>query len=131
MEWKVCCHASKSGDTKMKLRKTKLQDVYVIEIEKLPDERGFFGRTWDKEFFKSNGLNSELVQCNISFNKKRGTIRGLHYQIPPFEEAKLVRCTHGKVFEVVVDILEAIIFLGSPTTLLFFKTTALKSRLLR
>jgi len=103
MEWKVCCHASKSGDTKMKLRKTKLQDVYVIEIEKLPDERGFFGRTWDKEFFKSNGLNSELVQCNISFNKKRGTIRGLHYQIPPFEEAKLVRCTHGKVFEVVVD----------------------------
>ena len=87
----------------MKLSERKLQGVYIIEIEKLEDERGFFARTWDKEFFKSNGLNTDLVQCNISFNKKKGTVRGLHYQIPPYEEAKLVRCTHGKVFEVVVD----------------------------
>ena len=88
----------------MKLSKTKLEGVFVIKIEKLEDERGFFGRTWDKEFFKSNGLNDDLVQCNISFNKKKGTIRGLHYQIPPYEEAKLVRCTRGKVFEVIVDL---------------------------
>ena len=88
----------------MKLSETKLQGVYVIKIEKLEDERGFFARTWDKEFFKSNGLNTDLVQCNISFNKKKGTVRGLHYQIPPYEEAKLVRCTHGKVFEVVIDL---------------------------
>jgi len=103
MEWKVCCFASKSGDNKMKLNETKLKGAYVIEIEKLQDERGFFARTWDKELFKSNGLNSDLVLCNISFNKKKGTIRGLHYQTPPYEETKLVRCTHGKVFEVMVD----------------------------
>ena len=88
----------------MKLSETKLQGVYVIKIEKLEDERGFFAQTWDKEFFKSNGLNADLVQCNISFNKKKGTVRGLHYQIPPYEEAKLVRCTHGKVFEVMIDL---------------------------
>ena len=88
----------------MKLSETKLEGAFVIKIEKLEDERGFFGRTWDKEFFESNGLNADLVQCNISFNKKKGTIRGLHYQIPPYEEAKLVRCTRGKVFEVIVDL---------------------------
>ena len=104
MEWKICCFTSKSGGNKMKLSETKLQGVYVIKIEKLEDERGFFARTWDKEFFKSNGLNTDLVQCNISFNKKKGTVRGLHYQIPPYEEAKLVRCTHGKVFEAVIDL---------------------------
>jgi len=104
MEWKICCFTSKSGGNKMKLSETKLQGVYIIKIEKLEDERGFFARTWDKEFFKSNGLNPDLVQCNISFNKKKGTVRGLHYQIPPYEEAKLVRCTHGKVFEVVIDL---------------------------
>ena len=104
MEWKICCFTSKSGGNKMKLSETKLQGVYVIKIEKLEDERGFFARTWDKEFFKSNGLSADLVQCNISFNKKKGTVRGLHYQIPPYEEAKLVRCTHGKVFEAVIDL---------------------------
>ena len=104
MEWKICCFTSKSGGNKMKLSETKLQGVYIIKIEKLEDERGFFARTWDKEFFKSNGLNPNLIQCNISFNKKKGTVRGLHYQIPPYEEAKLVRCTHGKVFEVVIDL---------------------------
>ena len=88
----------------MKLSETKLEGAFVIKIEKLEDERGFFARTWDKEFFKSNGLNDDLVQCNISFNRKKGTIRGLHYQIPPYEEAKLVRCTRGKVFEVIIDL---------------------------
>ena len=87
----------------MKLSKTKLEGVFVIKIEKLEDERGFFAQTWDKEFFKSNVLNSDLVLCNISFNKKKGTVRGLHYQAPPYEEAKLVRCTHGRIFEVMVD----------------------------
>lgn len=88
----------------MKLNKMRLQGACVITIEKLEDERGFFARTWDKEFFDSNGLNSDLVQCNISFNRKKGTTRGLHYQIAPYEEAKLVRCTRGKVFEVIVDL---------------------------
>ena len=103
MGWKICYFPPKSGDIRMKLSETKLQGVYVIKIEKLEDERGFFAQTWDKEFFKSNGLNSDLVLCNISFNKKKGTVRGLHYQAPPYEEAKLVRCTHGRIFEVMVD----------------------------
>ena len=71
MEWKICYFTSNCGGNKMKLSETKLQGVYVIKIEKLQDQRGFFARTWDKEFFKSNGLNDDFVQCNISFNKKK------------------------------------------------------------
>jgi len=83
---------------------TKLKGAYIIEPEKLEDERGFFARTWDQKKFEKHGLNSNLVQCNISFNKKKGTLRGLHYQIAPYEEAKLIRCTGGKIFEVMVDL---------------------------
>ncbi|MGI0073219.1 MAG: dTDP-4-dehydrorhamnose 3,5-epimerase [Nitrosotalea sp.] len=83
---------------------TKLKSSFIIEIEKVEDERGFFARSWDKKIFEERGLNSNLVQCDISFNKKKGTIRGLHYQISPYEEAKLVRCTKGKVFEVMIDL---------------------------
>jgi len=85
---------------------TPLKGAFVIEIEKLVDERGFFARSWDEIFFKQNKLNSNLVQCNISFNKQKGTIRGMHYQDKPFEEAKLVRCTKGSVYEVFVDLRE-------------------------
>jgi len=84
--------------------KTKLQDAYIIKIEKIEDERGFFGRTWDKKIFEEHGLNHCIHQCNISFNKKKGTIRGMHYQSAPYEEDKLVRCTRGKVFEVMLDL---------------------------
>jgi dTDP-4-dehydrorhamnose 3,5-epimerase len=84
--------------------KTKLEGSFIIEPEKVEDERGFFARSWDKKIFEESGLNSNLVQCNISFNKKKGTIRGLHYQTSPYEEAKLVRCTKGKVFEVMIDL---------------------------
>lgn len=83
---------------------TKLKGSFIIEPEKVEDERGFFARSWDKKIFEERGLNSNLVQCNISFNKKKGTIRGLHYQTSPYEEAKLVRCTKGKVFEVMIDL---------------------------
>ena len=79
-------------------------DVYVIEIEEINDERGFFSRAWDKKIFEEKKLNSNMVQCNISFNKKKGTLRGLHYQEKPFDEAKLVRCTSGSVYEVIVDL---------------------------
>lgn len=88
----------------MKFNKTKLKDVYVIELEKIEDERGFFLRSWDNEIFKQQNLNTKIVQCNISFNKKKGTLRGLHYQSSPYEETKLVRCTRGKVYEVVLDL---------------------------
>jgi dTDP-4-dehydrorhamnose 3,5-epimerase len=83
---------------------TKLKGAFIIEPEKIDDERGFFARTWDQKKFEELGLDPRLVQCNISFNKKSGTIRGMHYQISPYEEAKLVRCTKGRVFEVMIDL---------------------------
>lgn len=83
---------------------TKLRGSFIIEPEKLEDERGFFARTWDQKKFEELGLNPKLVQCNISFNKKKGTLRGMHYQIAPYEEAKLLRCTKGRAFEVMIDL---------------------------
>lgn len=83
---------------------TKLKGALIIETEKVVDERGFFARSWDSKIFEQYGLNPKIVQCNISFNKTKGTIRGMHYQTSPHEEAKLVRCTKGKVFEVMLDL---------------------------
>ena len=83
---------------------TKLNGVYILEIEKLNDERGFFARTWCKQEFVKYGLNSNLSQCSISFNLKRGTLRGMHYQISPYQETKLVRCTAGAIYDVVIDL---------------------------
>jgi dTDP-4-dehydrorhamnose 3,5-epimerase len=80
------------------------EGVFKIDLEKIEDNRGFFSRSWDKKEFEEHGLNSQLVQCNISFNKIRGTIRGLHFQKKPHEEAKLVRCVKGKAYEVFVDL---------------------------
>jgi dTDP-4-dehydrorhamnose 3,5-epimerase len=85
---------------------TTLQGVFIIDIEKIVDDRGFFARAWDKDVFKENGLNNNLVQCNISFNKKKGTLRGMHYQDAPYQEAKLIRCTKGSVYEVMIDLRE-------------------------
>ena len=84
----------------MKFSETKIKGAYIINLEKFEDERGFFARAWDKKIFEEYNLNSEIIQCNISFNKEKGTLRGIHYQTKPYEEAKLVRCTNGKVFEV-------------------------------
>jgi len=88
----------------MIFKKTKLTGAFVIEIEKKYDERGFFARSWDRKIFAENGLNDNLVQCNISFNRKKGTVRGMHYQVAPYQEAKLVRCTRGSVYEVILDL---------------------------
>ncbi len=82
----------------------KLAGVYVIEPEPIQDERGFFARTWCRNEFLSRGLNPNLVQCNISYNKVRGTLRGMHFQKAPHEEAKLVRCTQGGIYDVIVDL---------------------------
>ena len=84
--------------------KLELQGAYIIEPEKLEDERGFFARAWDSTIFNSHGLNPKLVQCNISFSKEKGTLRGMHYQTLPYEEAKLIRCTKGKIYDVIVDL---------------------------
>jgi dTDP-4-dehydrorhamnose 3,5-epimerase len=88
----------------MKFRTTRFAGLYVIEPELLMDERGSFARTWCKREFTERGLSPDLAQCNISFNKRRGTLRGMHHQIFPHEEAKLVRCTAGGVYDVVIDL---------------------------
>jgi dTDP-4-dehydrorhamnose 3,5-epimerase len=83
---------------------TKLKDAYLIDLNRLEDERGFFARTWCQREFAEHGLNPGLVQCSISFNKERGTLRGMHYQVPPYQEAKLVRCTAGAIYDVIIDL---------------------------
>jgi len=88
----------------MNFTETWLKGVYLIDIERQEDERGFFGRSWCVQEFETNGLNSRLAQCSISFNKKRGTLRGMHYQAAPYQEAKLVRCTRGALYDVVIDL---------------------------
>jgi len=88
----------------MTFRKTKLPGAMEISLDAIPDKRGFFARSWCQEEFRQNGLNPNLVQCSISFNAQRGTLRGLHYQASPFAEAKLVRCTRGALYDVVLDL---------------------------
>lgn len=90
--------------TKMIFQETKLKGAYIVEPERVEDERGFFARTWCKREFKERGINPKLTQCNISFNKKKGTLRGMHYQAVPYEEAKLVRCTMGAIYDVIIDL---------------------------
>ncbi len=88
----------------MKFTETKLKGAFIIEPERLEDERGFFARTWCQREFREHGLNPALVQCNISYNIKKGTLRGMHYQAAPYEEAKLVRCTSGSIYDVIIDL---------------------------
>jgi dTDP-4-dehydrorhamnose 3,5-epimerase len=83
---------------------THLTGSYLIEIEKIEDGRGFFTRTFDKNEFIKMELDSEFVQSSISQNKKKGTIRGMHYQTKPYEENKIVRCVKGKIFDVIIDL---------------------------
>jgi dTDP-4-dehydrorhamnose 3,5-epimerase len=95
----------------LKFTETKLKGAYIIEPELIKDERGFFARSWCQKEFTERGLNHNLVQCNISFNHKKGTLRGMHYQAKPYEEAKLVRCTMGAIYDVIIDIrLESLTF---------------------
>lgn len=88
----------------MRFSPTNLAGAYVIEPEPTSDDRGFFARTWCRNEFLGNGLNPSLVQCNISYNLSRGTLRGMHYQKMPYAEAKLVRCTQGAIYDVIIDL---------------------------
>ena len=88
----------------MKFIETKLKGAFIITPDLIEDERGFFARTFCQREFEEHGLNSDLVQCNISFNKKKGTLRGMHYQASPHAEAKLVRCTAGAICDVIIDL---------------------------
>jgi dTDP-4-dehydrorhamnose 3,5-epimerase len=86
---------------------TKLKGAYIIEIEKLKDDRGFFARSWCQKEFERQGLSPRMVQANVSFNKLKGTLRGMHYQLAPYEETKLVRCTRGAIYDVIIDLRRA------------------------
>lgn len=88
----------------MRFIETGLPGAFVVEIEPLEDERGFFARTFCRSEFEAHGLDPCVAQCSISFSRQTGTLRGLHFQRPPYEEVKLVRCTAGAIFDVIVDL---------------------------
>ena len=83
---------------------TELKGAFIIELKKLEDNRGFFARSWCQNEFEAHGLNTRIVQANVSYNKKKGTLRGMHYQKAPHEETKLVRCTRGAIYDVIIDL---------------------------
>ena len=83
---------------------TKLKGAFIIEINKIGDERGFFGRQWCQHEMAEMGLKTNIAQVNTSLNKEKGTLRGLHYQVFPYQETKLIRCIRGKIFDVIVDL---------------------------
>ena len=99
----------------MKFTETPLRGAYVIELERHSDERGFFARTFCADEFAAHGLDPRIAQCSVSQNRAAGTLRGLHYQAAPHAETKLVRCTRGEIFDVIVDLRP-----GSPSFLGWF-----------
>jgi dTDP-4-dehydrorhamnose 3,5-epimerase len=83
---------------------TALKGAFLIRVEKIKDHRGFFARTWCRKEFLAHGLKGELAQSNVSFNTNKATLRGMHYQVAPYQEAKLVRCTRGAIYDVIIDL---------------------------
>ena len=99
----------------MRFVPTALAGAYIIEVEPHDDSRGFFARTFCAREFAEHGLETDFVQCSVSMNRTRGTLRGMHYQLPPAGEVKLVRCTAGAIHDVIVDLRQ-----DSPTYLQHF-----------
>ena len=93
-----------SAGVSLIFKETALVGAYLIEPERLEDARGFFARSWCQREFEAQGLDTRLAQCNISLNRQKGTLRGMHYQDIPFAETKLVRCTRGALYDVIVDL---------------------------
>jgi dTDP-4-dehydrorhamnose 3,5-epimerase len=96
----------------MRFVETPLKDAYLVELEPIGDHRGFFARAFCQQEFEEHGLSPVVAQCNISTNTRQGTLRGMHYQLPPATETKLVRCTRGAIYDVIIDMRP-----GSPTYL--------------
>jgi len=96
----------------MQFTPTQIPGASIIDTERFDDERGFFVLTWARDEFAAHGLNTHLAQCNLSYNHRKGTVRGMHWQVPPHAETKLVRCIRGGIYDVIVDIRE-----DSPTYL--------------
>ena len=88
----------------MIFEQTRLEGAFLVDLERREDERGFFARTWCADEFADHGLVNRVVQANVSWNAKRGTLRGMHFQHPPHAETKLVRCTRGGIYDVIVDL---------------------------
>lgn len=88
----------------MRFTETSLKGAFIIEPDRIEDERGFFARTFCRQEFEKHGLNPNMVQCSVSFNTKKGTLRGMHYQAKPHEEVRLVRCTRGALYDVILDL---------------------------
>ena len=88
----------------MRFTPTDLPDAVIIDLEPIEDARGFFARAWDERELAENGLETRIAQCNVSFNKRKGTLRGMHLQRPPYEEVKLIRCVRGSLFDVIIDV---------------------------
>ena len=101
----------------MKFAETPLAGAYILELERREDERGFFARSFCRREFAEHGLEPLVAQCNVSWNRMKGTLRGMHYQAPPVSEAKLVRCSRGAIHDVIVDLRRE-----SPTYLHHFAT---------
>ena len=83
---------------------TELPGAFIIDVERMSDERGFFARSWCEDEFAAQGILMPPLQANVSSNPLRGTLRGMHYQLPPHEETKLIRCTRGAIYDVIVDL---------------------------
>jgi dTDP-4-dehydrorhamnose 3,5-epimerase len=88
----------------MIFHETKLAGVFEVHLEPRTDDRGFFARSWCQEEFQNHGLNSKVAQCSVSFNTRKGTLRGIHYQAAPYPETKVIRCTQGAIYDLVVDL---------------------------
>lgn len=88
----------------MNFTETGIEGLYIVELNKIGDERGFFARTWCEKEFSDKNLTSRMLQANTSYSKDKGTLRGLHYQVSPHHEAKLMRCIKGAIFDVAVDL---------------------------
>lgn len=97
------CLSLNSNDT-MRFTETNVPGAYIISLEPKRDERGFFARAWCEQELQAQGLCAQVVQCNVGFSERKGTVRGIHWQNPPHEEVKVVRCTRGGIFDVIVDL---------------------------
>ena len=104
MEGAVYCANPRGEGLLVIFSETALKGAFLVEPERKEDSRGFFARAWCAREFEANGLKPIMVQCNLSYNVKKGTLRGLHYQTPPYGEAKLIRCTMGAIYDVIIDL---------------------------
>jgi dTDP-4-dehydrorhamnose 3,5-epimerase len=98
------CSGAEEGSGQVIFQQTELQGAFLIELDKIQDNRGFFARAWCAKELAAHGLTAVVHQANVSFNIKAGTLRGMHYQVEPYGEAKTVRCTRGAIYDVIIDL---------------------------